>query len=71
MALSINSPRPPPYKHKIWDYRTAKIDSIRADLLNVNWHDLFVNLNVSEMSLIFTDVFSDIMAKHISNKIIT
>ena len=70
-TLNINMPRPPPYKRKIWDYKTAKIDHIRADLLEVNWHELFHNLNVSEKSLLFTDVFLDIMAKHISNKIIT
>ena len=70
-TLNINIPRPPPFKRKIWDYKTAKIDQIRADLLKVNWHDLFLNLNVSEKSLLFTDVFLDIMAKHISNKIIT
>ena len=32
---------------------------------------MFVNLNVSEKSILFTDIFLDIMAKHISNKIIT
>ena len=40
-TLSINIPRPPPYKRKIWDYKAAKTDRIRADLLNVNWQDLF------------------------------
>ena len=69
--LSISLPRPPPYKRKIWDYKTANIDRIRTDLSNVNWYDLFFNLNVSEMTLVFTDVFLDIMAKHISNRIIT
>ena len=70
-TLSIDLPRPPPYKRKIWDYKTAKMDCIRADLLKVNWNNLFVNLNVSEMTLVFTDVFLDIMSKHISHKIIT
>ena len=69
--INVNIPHPPPYKRKIWDYKTAKIDSIRNDLLKVNWHNLFFNLNVSEMCLLFSDVFLDILGKHISNKIIT
>ena len=44
---------------------------MRADLQTVNWQDLFLNLNASEKALVFTDVFMDIMAKRISNKIIT
>ena len=62
---------PPPFKRKIWVYKTAKIDQIRADLLKANWNDLFLNLNVSEKSLVSTDVFLDFMAKNISSKMIT
>ena len=65
-TLNFSIPHPPPFKHKIWVYKTEKIDQIQA-----NWHDLFLNLNVSEKSLVFTDVFLDFMAKHISSKIIT
>ena len=43
-TLNIGIPRPPPFKREIWDYQTVKIDLIRADLLRVNWHDLFFNL---------------------------
>ena len=32
---------------------------------------MFINLNVSEKSLLFTDVFLDIISKNISSKIIT
>ena len=32
---------------------------------------MFFNLNVSEKALVFADVFSDIMAKHIPNRLIT
>ena len=39
--------------------------------MEINWHDLFLNLNVSEKSSLFTGVFLDIMTKRISNKIIT
>ena len=38
---------------------------------NVNWQDLLYNLNVNEKSLVFTAVFLGIVAKHISNKVIT
>ena len=44
---------------------------MRADLRSVNWHDLFLNLNVSEKGLVFAEIFLDTVAKHISNKIIT
>ena len=69
--LNISVLRPPLFKRKIWGYKKAKIDLIRADLQNVNWHDLFYNLNVNEKSILFTDVFLDIMNKHISSQIIT
>ena len=59
----------PPYKRKIWEYKTVKIDLIRADLMEIYWHDMFLNLNVSEKS--FNGVFLDIMTKRISKKIIT
>ena len=47
------------------------MDRIRDDLLNVNWNVLFFNLNVSEMTFGFTDIFSEIMSKHITHKMIT
>ena len=50
---------------------TAQTDQIRADLGQVNWHELFLNLNVSEKCLFSADVFLDIMRNHILNKIIT
>ena len=71
VTLSINIPRPPPYKRKIWDYKKAKTDRIRVDFKDVNWHDLFFNLNASEMCLLFTDVFSDVITRHTPNKIVT
>ena len=47
-TLNASIPLPPPYKRKILAYKTAKIEQMRADLRSVNWHDLFLNLNVSE-----------------------
>ena len=64
-------PPPPTFKRKVWDYKSAKTDPIRFYLHKINWHDLFLNLNVSKKSLLFTDVFFGIMAKHIPSKIIT
>ena len=49
----------------------TKMDRIRADLLNVNWNVLFFNLNVNEMTLGFTDIFFEIMSKHITHKSVT
>ena len=70
-TINISVPRPPPYKRKIWDYKSANTDNIRADLVKLNWRDLFLNLNVDEKGLVFTDTFMDIVDKQISNKIIT
>ena len=70
-TININIPCPPPYKRNIWDYKSAKIDETRADLLKLNWHDLFSYLNGDEKCLVFTDTFLDIMGKHIPNKMIT
>ena len=35
-TLNINIPRPPPFKRKMWDYNTARVDLICADLQTVN-----------------------------------
>ena len=70
-TINISVPRRPPFKRKIWDYKTAKTDQIRADLRQVNWHELFFNLKVSEKCLLFTYVFLDIMRNDILSKIIT
>ena len=69
--LTVNIPRPPSFKRKIWDYKSAKTNLIREDVLNVNWKDLSHNLNVSEKSIVFTDTFLNIILKHISNKVLT
>ena len=59
------------YKRKVWNYRAAKVYLIRDQLDNVNWNDLFHNLNVNEMCILFTDVFLGVMSINISNKTIT
>ena len=65
-TINISVPRPPPFKRKIWDYKSAKTDQTdQTDLRQVNWHELFFNLNVSEQCLPFTDVFLDIMRNDI------
>ena len=69
-SLNFHTPCPPPYKRKVWDYKTAKIDLIRKELLNTNWQSLFLDLNANEMSLVFTDTLLSIFSRHISNKII-
>ena len=70
-TLNFNMPCPPPYKRKVWLYKSAKTDSIREELSNTDWHTLFNSLDVNEMSLVFTDVVLSIFSKHIDNKIIT
>ena len=53
----------------MWDYKTAKIDLIRKDLLNTK--SLFLGINTDEMSLVFTDTLLSIFSRYISNNIIT
>ena len=59
--LNFKFPSPPP----------SKVDLICDQRDNVNWNDLFHNLNVNEMCLLFTDVFWGVMSTNISNKTIT
>ena len=66
--LNFKFPPPPPYKRKVWNYRAAKVDLIHDQVDNVNWNDLFHNLNVNEMCLSFTDVFWGVMSSNTSNK---
>ena len=70
-SLNFRIPCPPPYKRKIWDYKAAKNDLIRNDLLNTDWQSLFFGLDVNEMSLVFTDALVNIISNHIPNRIIT
>ena len=70
-TLNFHTPCPPPYKRKVWNYKSAKTNLIRNELLNTNWQSLFFNLSVNEMSLVFTDTFLGILSQHIYNEIIT
>ena len=70
-SLNFHNPTTPPYKRKVWDYKTAKIDLIRTELINTNWKSLFFGLNKDEISSVFTDTLLNIFSRHISNKIIT
>ena len=70
-SVNLSIPRPPPYKRNIYDYKTANTDQIHHKLLNLNWHDLFSNLNEHEKALVFLYTFLDIMVKHIPNETIT
>ena len=70
-SLNFHNLCPPPYKRKVWDYRNAKIDLIRNDLLTTDWKSLFSVLNTDEMSLVFTDTLLSIFSRYISKKMIT
>ena len=70
-TLNINVPCPPPYKRKVWDYKSANSDNIRREINTTDWANLFQNRNVNEMAETFTDVFLNIISRNISNKIVT
>ena len=61
---NVQSPCPPPYKRKVWDYKTSKTDSLRKELSNINWQSSFFNLSFNEMSLVFTGTFLCILSQH-------
>ena len=70
-TLNINVPCPPPYKRKVWGYKSANSDNIRREINTTDWANLFQNRNVNEMTETFTDVFLNIISRNISNKIVT
>ena len=53
-----------------WNCKAAKVDLIPDELSNVNWNNLFHNLNVNEMCPLFTDVLLGVISINISNKTI-
>ena len=70
-TLNFHAPSPPPYKRRVWDFKTAKVEQIRDELSNMDWHSLFSRLNVNEMTLVFSNTLLDIFSRNISNRIIT
>ena len=70
-TLNINVSCPPPYKRKVWDYKSANSDNIRREINTTDWANLFQNRNVNEMAETFTDVFLNIILRNISNEIVT
>ena len=68
--LNFTVPCPPPYKRKIWDFKSGEKDKICNDISNVGWGRLFVNICVHGMNKIFSETFLDIISKHIPNKVI-
>ena len=69
--INFSFPCPPPYKRKIWDYKSAKVENIRNEISGTDWNSLFFNLNVNEMTIVFTDIFVGLISKYVPNKIIT
>ena len=68
---NFSVPCPPPYKRKIWDFKSGVKDKICNDISNVDWERLFVNKSVHGTNKIFSETFLDVISKHIPNKIIT
>ena len=70
-SLNFHNPCPPPFKRKVWDYKTANTNLIRRELLNTDWKSLFACLNTDQMTLLFTDTLLNIFSRHIYSKTIT
>ena len=69
--LNFETPSPPPYKRRIWDYEKANVEDIRRALSETDWQTLFFRLSANEMALVFTDTVLDIFSRNIPNKIVT
>ena len=65
-SVNVGIPRPQSYKRKIYDYKIVKTDQIRENLLNLNWHDLFFNLNGHEKALVFSVLWSSTFRTELS-----
>ena len=62
---------PPPYKRKIWHFKSAQVDNIRNEISGTDWNSLLFNLNVNEMNIGFADILVGEIYKYVPNKIIT
>ena len=69
--VNFSFPCPPPYKRKIWHFKSAQVDNIQNEISGTDWNSLFFNLNVNEMSIVFTDILVGVISKYVPNKIIT
>ena len=69
--VNFSFPCPPPYKRKIWHFKSAQVDNIRNEISGTDWNSLFFNLNINEMSTVFTDILAGVISKYVPNKIIT
>ena len=55
LSLSIN--KPPSYKRWVWDYKKGDYEKFRQLLLHAPWHSCFVDGNVDESTLNWSNLF--------------
>ena len=69
--LNISVPSPPSYKWKIWHYAKAQKDEIKSAMGNIDWSTIFSELDVDDMTQLFTAKCIDIFSQYIPNEIVT
>ena len=62
---------PPPYQGYVWDFKRARIDSIRKAIKMVDWNFMFLNKNVHEQVSILNTTLMNIFSNYVPNKYIT
>ena len=59
--INFAIPCPPPYKRKLWSYKRANIDGIRANMHAINWDEYLCVKSVDDVVFDFTKKFLDII----------
>ena len=67
--LNISVPTPPQYKRKIWYYAKAQKDKMKSALENIDWPTIFAELDVDDMTQLFTSKCINILSQYIPNKL--
>ena len=68
--LTPNIKYPPPYKHLVWDYNKANVESIK-NIESVNWELMFSNKSVLKQVSIFNETLMNIFSNFTPNKLVT
>ena len=66
-SVNLNIPSPPPFKRRVWKYDQANVESLKSDMLQINWENEFRGCNCTEATDIFTKKFLSLCSSHIPN----
>ena len=66
-SVNLNIPSPPPFKRRVWKYEKANVESLKSDLLQINWENEFRGCSCTEATDIFTKKLLSLCSSHIPN----